>query len=78
MRAPRWTHRPIDGEARSRLTHLLWTARPQLTGDKTGSYAHQWCCRDVPGGPRVKNLPADVGDMGLIPGLGRSHMLPSN
>ena len=25
-----------------------------------------------PGGSVVKNLPANVGDMGLIPGLGRS------
>ena len=26
----------------------------------------------------VKNLPANAGDMGLIPGLGRSHMPHSN
>ena len=26
----------------------------------------------------VKNLPANAGDMGSIPGLGRSHMLQSN
>ena len=26
----------------------------------------------------VKNLPANVGDMGLIPGLGRFHMLQGN
>ena len=26
------------------------------------------------GGPVVKNLPANAGDMGLIPGLGRFHM----
>ena len=29
-----------------------------------------------PGGSVVKNLPANVGDMSLIPGPGRSHMLP--
>ena len=28
--------------------------------------------RGFPGGSVVKNLPANVGDMGLIPGLGRS------
>ena len=28
--------------------------------------------RGFPGGSAVKNLPADAGDMGLIPGLGRS------
>ena len=29
---------------------------------------------DFPGGPVVKNLSANAGDMGSIPGLGRSHM----
>ena len=28
--------------------------------------------RDFPGGSRVKNLPANAGDAGLIPGSGRS------
>ena len=31
-----------------------------------------------PGGAVVENLPANAGDMGLSPGLGRSHMLRSN
>ena len=31
-----------------------------------------------PGGAVVKNPPANVGDMGSSPGLGRSHMLWSN
>ena len=30
---------------------------------------------DSPGGPVVKHLPADAGDMGSIPGQGRLHML---
>ena len=29
---------------------------------------------DFPGGAVVKNLPANTGDMGSIPGPGRSHM----
>ena len=33
---------------------------------------------DFPGGAVVKNLPANAGDMGSIPGLGRSHMPRSN
>ena len=33
---------------------------------------------DFPGGTVVKNLPANAGDPGSIPGLGRSHMLRSN
>ena len=30
---------------------------------------------DFPGGPVVNNLPANAGDMGSIPDLGRFHML---
>ena len=32
----------------------------------------------LPGGPVVKNPPANAGNMGLIPSLGGSHMLRSN
>ena len=34
--------------------------------------------RDFPGGTVVENLPADAGDTGLSPGLGRSYLPPSN
>ena len=34
--------------------------------------------RDFPGSLVVKNLSANVGDMGLISGLGRSHMPRGN
>ena len=34
--------------------------------------------QDFPGGAVVKNPPANAGDVGLIPGPGRSHMLQSN
>ena len=33
---------------------------------------------DFPGGPVVKSPPANAGDMGSSPGLGRSHMPWSN
>ena len=33
---------------------------------------------DFPGGTAVKNLPANAGDTGLIPGPGTSHMPQSN
>ena len=33
---------------------------------------------DFPGGPVVKNLPANAGDMGLIPGPRRPHMSYGN
>ena len=34
--------------------------------------------QDFPGGTVVKNLPANAGDVGSSPGLGRSHMQQSN
>ena len=34
--------------------------------------------RGFPGGPGVKNPPANAGDTGSIPGLGRSHMPRGN
>ena len=34
--------------------------------------------QDFPGGPLVKNLPANARDMGLIPGARRFHMLQGN
>ena len=33
---------------------------------------------DFPGGTVVKNPPANAGDMGSSPGLGRFHMLQTN
>ena len=34
--------------------------------------------QDFPGGAVDKNLPANAGDPGSIPGLGRFHLLQSN
>ena len=34
--------------------------------------------QDFPGGPVVRNSPASTGDIGSIPGPGRSHMMQSN
>ena len=36
------------------------------------------CIQGFPGGAVVKNLPANAGDTGSSPGLGRSHMPRSN
>ena len=33
---------------------------------------------DFPGGPLVKNLPANAGDLGFIPVLGRPHTSRDN
>ena len=35
-------------------------------------------CQDILGGPVVMNPPANAGNMDLIPGPGRFHMLKSN
>ena len=40
-----------------------------------GLHKEEYFCVDFPGAPVVKNLPANAGDMGSIPGPGRSHML---
>ena len=37
----------------------------------------KWLRRDFSGGPVVKNLPANAGDLSSIPALGRFHMLQS-
>ena len=41
-------------------------------------YNSRLCYRDFPCGTVVKNPPANAGDMGSSPGLGRSHMPRSN
>ena len=53
--------------------------------EESGGLPQWWCwsCikkdeQDFPGGTVVKNPPANAGDMGLIPGPGRSHVLWSN
>ena len=43
------------------LPSLVWVTH-SMKGKKTRNF------EDFPGGPLVKNLPADAGDIGLIPG----------
>ena len=43
-----------------------------------GFQVHHQPVPDFPGGAVVKNPPANAGDMGLVPGPGRSHMPQSN
>ena len=45
---------------------------------QTHRYKEQTSGWDFPGGAVVKNLPANAGDMGSIPGPGRSRMPWSN
>ena len=55
----------------SRIYELLQLNHKKITQFKMDK-------RAFPGGAVVKNLPANAGDMGSIPGLGRSHMPQSN
>ena len=41
-------------------------------------FSHIKRCKGFPGGAVVENLPANAGDTGSSPGLGRSHMPRSN
>ena len=41
---------------------------------KSGLVVASQDLKGFPGGSVVKNPPANAGDMGSIPGLGRSHM----
>ena len=45
---------------------------------QTSEYNNNKKIRGFPGGAVVENLPANAGDMGSSPGLGRSHMPQSN
>ena len=53
-----------------------WNAKvgSQETPGVTGSASLRDSNKDFPGGPVVKDLPANAGMIGLIPGLGRFHM----
>ena len=42
------------------------------------SIKNEYCPQGFPGGPVVKNPPADAGDMGLISGPGRCHIPQGN
>ena len=53
------------------LGHLL-IRRTDLVASLRKAYG------DFPGGTELKNPPANAGDMGSSPGLGRSHMPRSN
>ena len=41
-------------------------------------FSKKWHLSGFPGGAVVENLPANAGDTGSSPGLGRSHMPQSN
>ena len=59
-------------------TEVQWKEKSYHPGQWFSKYIIQKCFRGFPGGAVVENLPANAGDMGSSPGLGRSHMPRSN
>ena len=54
---------------------LVYQGNHLLTEHLVGICVQEIHFEDFPGGPVVKNLPADAEDMGSVPGLGRVHVL---
>ena len=48
------------------------------SGIPGGNISNEYTFQGFPGGLMVKNLPVNAGDVGSIPGPGRSHTLRSN
>ena len=58
--------------------HLIFDKEGKNIQWRKDCLFNKWCWGDFPGGAVVKNPPANVGDTGLSPGPGRSHMPWSN
>ena len=71
---------PTSNEhARIFLREFKWIRNERKKPKKQHSHLRQrWVNLDFPGGPVVKNPPANTGDADLLPDLGRSHMPRSN
>ena len=68
-----------EGSGHGFLSHLLAGYSKILCGAVGPAWAAKVSkAQGFPGGAVVRNLPANAGDTGLIPGLGRSHMPQSN
>ena len=59
------------------LNGYLWEIELHVTSGH-GKRDSQRKLKGFPGGAVVENLPANAGDTGSSPGLGRSHMPRSN
>ena len=57
------------------LITLVWESRGE---NKRLKRENQENLEDFPGGSVFKNLPANAGVLGLIPGPGRCHVLQSD
>ena len=63
------------------LKRVAWkspTGEPTVVRTLQNDTDEEWPSGGFPGGAVVKNLPANAGDTGSSPGLGRSHMPQSS
>lgn len=70
------TGRNHDSETCLRINSVQG-AQSKQRWEQWGEGVEAWESRGLPCGPGVKNPPASAGDMGSIPGPGRSRMPPS-
>ena len=66
-----WLENPRDGGA-------LWAAVYGVAQSRTWLKWLSSSRIDFPGSPGIRSPPTSTGDMGVIPGLGRCHMLQGN
>ena len=73
-----WNHKiPQIAKATLEKKEQSWKYHPPRLQNILQNYSNQNSMAGFPGGAVVENLPANAGDMGSSPGLGRSHMLRS-
>ena len=79
------TLRSVQGKVAHRNTEVIDLINSSLHASHTAYEYHllkkRWAktfFQGFPGGAVVENLPANAGDTGSSPGLGRSHMPRSN
>ena len=58
--------------------NIKWYSQSEQQRDSSNNVTEKLELPNFPGGPVVKNRPASAGDMGSIPGPGRSHMPQNN
>ena len=68
----------VNSHSNQDIEHFHHTRKFPHAPSQSTSLKSKTTTRDFPGGTVVKNPSANAGDMGSIPGPGRSHMPRSN